>query len=159
VRGYQLAAFDDEASRPTLDELFMDMARLWSYRSTCEHLRVGAVLVRDGRAIATGYNGSPPGMPHCRHTDTHKPKEEWERCTNTNHAEGNVLAFAAKYGQSTQDTTLYCTHSPCKTCSGLLVSAGVHRVVFSEYYQTEGLGLAGVQLLDEAGVTVDEEPL
>ena len=34
-------------------------------RSTCLRRQVGAVIVKDKRILATGYNGAPPGMPHC----------------------------------------------------------------------------------------------
>lgn len=49
----------------------MDMAQVVSQRSTCSRLHVGAIVSRDGRVIATGYNGAPSGLPHCIH-------EEWE---------------------------------------------------------------------------------
>lgn len=126
----------------------MDIAWVWAQRSTCQHLNVGAVLARESRVIASGFNGSPPGLPHCQHDKETKRT----RCTNTIHAEANALAFAARYGVSTVDATLYTTHSPCKTCAGLLVAAGIVRVVYSYVYQTDGLGDAGLELMRSAGI-------
>lgn len=138
--------------RPSLDETFFDNAVSWSRRSTCQHLSVGAVLAVDGHQLAAGYNGAPPGLPHCRHD----LEDEYTRCTNTNHAEGNVLAFAARYGQATYGSTLYATHSPCRPCAGLLISAGIKVVKYLHIYGTEGLGLAGLEWLEASGVTVEQ---
>jgi dCMP deaminase len=138
--------------RPGIDQTFMDIALTWALRSTCQHLHVGAVLAMEARTIASGYNGAPPGMEHCRH-DMEVTRR---RCTNTNHAEGNVLAFAARYGMPTDGTTLYTTHSPCKPCAGLLIAAGIERVVYADVYQTEGLGEEGLAWLEAAGVEVDK---
>lgn len=138
--------------RPTVDQTLMDIAATWAKRSTCQHLNVGAVLAYESRVISTGFNGAPPGMEHCRH-DMEVTRQ---RCTNTNHAEGNVLAFAARYGVPTVDTTLYTTHSPCKACAGLLIAAGVIRVVYGDVYQTEGLGAEGLAWLESAGVETEK---
>ena len=47
------------------DQYFMIQAALLASRSTCNRLSVGAVLVRDKRIIAGGYNGSVAGDAHC----------------------------------------------------------------------------------------------
>ena len=52
-------------NRPSWDEYFMEMAELTAKRSTCMRRNVGAVIVKDKRAIATGYNGAPMGIAHC----------------------------------------------------------------------------------------------
>jgi deoxycytidylate deaminase len=52
-------------ARPSWDEYFMQIARDVATRATCLRRHVGAVIVRDRRILSTGYNGSPPGMPHC----------------------------------------------------------------------------------------------
>jgi dCMP deaminase len=43
----------------------MLIAKLVSTRSTCNSRPTGAVLVKDRQILATGYNGSMPGAPHC----------------------------------------------------------------------------------------------
>lgn len=137
-------------TRPNVDRIHLETAHLWAQRSTCSHLNVGAVLARDARTIATGYNGAPAGQQHCQH----HLETEYTRCTNTVHAEGNVLAFAARYGLATAGATLYSTHTPCKVCAGLLVNAGIVRVVYDGVYETDGLGKAGLDLMLASGVEI-----
>jgi dCMP deaminase len=120
-------------------------AAVWAQRSTCSRLAVGAVLARDGRVLSTGYNGAPAGLPHCVH-------EADEPCSITVHAEANALLFAGRHGASTLDTTMYCTHAPCLACSGLLLNAGVARVVYRNWYRSD----AGLERLAAAGVKVEK---
>ena len=54
--------------RPNWDEYFMKMVDLAATRSTCLKRKVGAVLVRDNKVLAIGYNGAPTGMRHCEET-------------------------------------------------------------------------------------------
>ena len=125
----------------------MAIAMLVASRGTCDRAQVGAVIAREGRIISIGYNGAPPGLPHCN-TNNHGFGEGWGRepyetgCRNAIHAEANALAFAARYGVSTADATLYVTVSPCLTCAMLLVAAGIERVIYAERYRdTAGLNL------------------
>lgn len=119
-------------SRPSRDKTLMDVAKVFARRSTCK-VRVGAVLAKDGRVIATGYNGSPPGQPHC--IDEGCILDNTHRCTRTIHAEINVVLMAARYGISTEGTTLYCTTTPCPNCSKLLTNSGVSTVVYDKIYR------------------------
>lgn len=123
----------------------MQVARVIAARATCSRLQVGAVITRDGRVVATGYNGAPAGMPHCQHDGTE------QRCTRAIHAERNVIGFAARHGVRTDQTTLYLTHAPCLDCASVLIAAGVVRVVYGETYRSE----AGIVSLSEVGVTVE----
>jgi dCMP deaminase len=120
--------------RPSIDEAMLDTAAVWARRSTCTRLAVGAVLAREGRVLSTGYNGAPAGLAHCVHEDE-------EPCTVAVHAEANALLFAARHGARTLDTTMYCTHAPCLACSGLLLNAGVARVVYRQPFRSQD-GLA-----------------
>lgn len=123
--------------------ILMETACLWSKRGTCSRLRVGAVLSRNGRIIATGYNGNVSGADHCEHT-TNDP------CETAVHAEENVLYFAARHGTKTEGSDLYVTHNPCYRCARGLVNAGIARVVYlNEYRDT-----SGVQLLVDSGIRV-----
>lgn len=125
---------------------FLELATWFGEHGTCSRLRVGAILVRDRRIISTGYNGAPAGLPHCNHYDFDEP------CERAVHAEANVIAFAAKYGVSTQDTVLYTTHAPCVSCSQLIINAGITKVVYGEAYRiTEGQ-----ELLEEAGIVINQ---
>ncbi len=126
-------------SRPSWPEYFMSIAKLVATRSTCLRRAVGAVLVKDKRIMATGYNGAPTGIRHCiemgclRESLEVKPGERHELCRGL-HAEQNVIIQAAYYGVMTQGTTLYTTHKPCIICSKMLINAGVKRIVFLEGY-------------------------
>src|SRR5262245_53449449 len=121
--------------------VFMDVARRIGELGTCPRLQVGAVLIRDGRCISWGYNGSPPGAPHCVHLAD-------EPCTTATHAEANAVAFAARQGISTEGATLFVTVSPCAACARLLIAAGISCVRYAEPYRDP----EGLQILEEAGV-------
>jgi dCMP deaminase len=135
--------------RPSWDEYFMMMARdVVSTRATCLRRKVGAVLVRDKRILTTGYNGSPPGMPHCTEVGCWMVEGH---CIRTIHAEQNAIVQAAIHGISTQGATCYVTSAPCVHCAKLLIAAGIVRVVYADRY-TDTLG---EQILREAGVILD----
>lgn len=130
--------------RITRDEYLLNEVFNAAKRSTCLRLQVGAVLVRDGRPILAGYNGALSGFPHCT-PDTCGPDKP---CSNTVHAEVNLIYFAARHGISTLGSTLWCTDSPCKICAEAIIQAGIQEVVFFRRYRVS-LGLA---LLTQAGV-------
>ena len=126
--------------RPSWNDYFMDIARLVATRSTCQRRKVGAVLVRDKRILATGYNGVPSGMKHCdavgclRETLNIPSGERHELCRGV-HAEQNAIIQAAKHGISIDGATLYCTHSPCLICAKMLVQAGIRKAFYLEGYE------------------------
>lgn len=118
-------------TRISRDEALMGIAQLVAKRSTCQKGN-GAVLVREGRVIATGYNGSPPGRPHC--IDVGCLLDDYGHCLASIHAEINVILMAARYGISTEGCTLYCTTFPCPNCAKLLTNSGVKRIVYLKEY-------------------------
>jgi dCMP deaminase len=131
--------------RPSRDDVLMDHARLVARRSTCSRLHVGSVASREGRLLVSGYNGAPSGIAHCDHEGSFDP------CQRSVHAEANVIAYAARWGIRLMGAELFTTHSPCLSCSQLLVNSGILRVVFSELFrETEGL-----ELLTQAGIMVE----
>ena len=137
--------------RPTWDEYFLDIAFSVAERSTCDRAHVGAVLVRDKRILATGYNGSPAGLPHCDEAghlmvDGH--------CVRTLHAEQNAIIQSALHGVSSEGATAYVTHQPCLTCAKMLINAGIQRVVYAGNY----LDNYSRQFLAEARVQLDHLP-
>ena len=117
----------------------MSIAKLVATRSTCLRRSVGAVLVKDKRILATGYNGAPTGIRHCEETGCLRAKlkvkagERHELCRGL-HAEQNVIIQAAYYGVTTRGTTLYSTHKPCIICSKMLINAGVEKIFFLNGY-------------------------
>jgi dCMP deaminase len=129
----------DYVSRPSWTEYFMSIAKLVATRSTCLRRSVGAVLVKDKRILATGYNGAPTGIRHCKETGclreslAVKPGERHELCRGL-HAEQNVIIQSAYYGVMTKGTTLYSTHKPCIICTKMLINAGIKKIFFLDGY-------------------------
>ncbi|MCD6155442.1 MAG: cytidine/deoxycytidylate deaminase family protein [Candidatus Atribacteria bacterium] len=128
-----------ETKRPEWDEYFMSIAELVSSRSTCLRRKVGAVLVREKRILATGYNGAPSGIKHCTPKTCLRSKQgvpsgkQQELCRGL-HAEQNVIIQAALHGVSTRGATLYCTHKPCILCAKMIINAGIVRIVYRNHY-------------------------
>lgn len=117
--------------RITRDEYLLNEVLNAAKRSTCLRLQVGAVLVREGRPILAGYNGALSGFPHC----TPDTCGEGRPCSNTVHAEANVIYFAARYGIATAGATLWCTDSPCKTCAEAIIQADITEIVYLRMYR------------------------
>ncbi len=133
--------------RPSWDEYFLKLAMLVSERATCPRMHAGAVLVKNKRILATGYNGSIPGQPHCDDigcmiVDNH--------CVRTIHAEMNAIIQCAIHGVSTQGATAYITNMPCTNCAKALIGAGIKEIViFSDYH-----GTLAKEFFKDANVTI-----
>lgn len=142
--------------RPDWDEYFLQLADLVASRSTCMRRHVGAVLVKDERIIATGYNGAPRGIKHCLEVGCLRDRlgipsgQRYELCRGV-HAEQNAIINAAYYGVSTRDTVLYCTNQPCIICARMIANAGIRRVVHRGNFQ-DSLAL---EILEEAGIKME----
>ena len=141
-----------KTKRPTWDEYFLKLAMLASERSTCPRMHCGCVLVKDRFVLATGYNGSIPGQPHCEDdgcliVDGH--------CVRTNHAEINALVQAAIHGVNISGSTAYITNMSCTTCAKALIAAGIKRVVvFSDFHDT-----LATKFYTESGVEIVKLPM
>jgi dCMP deaminase len=125
--------------RPAWDEYFLEMANLVSKRSTCLRRRVGAVLVKDKRILATGYNGAPSGLKHCIDIGCLRDKlgipsgQRHELCRAL-HAEQNALIQASLYGISLKSSSLYATNQPCVICAKMLINAGIKEIIIASGY-------------------------
>ena len=146
--------------RPTWDEYFMLQAELAKLRSNCITRHVGAVIVRNNRQIATGYNGTPPGVKNCfdggckrcsdRMNGKIKSGEELDRCI-CNHAESNAIMHCAILGieAGTKDAILYSTFVPCIECTKMAITIGIKRIVCLDTYPE-----TDYDLLKEANVEI-----
>jgi dCMP deaminase len=129
--------------RPTWEEYFMDITHLVAKRSTCLRRQVGAVLVRDKKILATGYNGAPSGLEHCLEVGCLREKlgipsgERHELCRGL-HAEQNAIIQAAYHGVGIRGATLYCTNHPCIICSKMIINAGSRRSFLSRVTRLPG---------------------
>ena len=134
-----------------------ELLTVYERRSTCKRLQVAAVLTKDGRVIASGWNGVPHGLCHCEDhfagvDEETMLREHGDFSTNNEiHAECNCLSFAARHGIATDGTDLACTYSPCLPCAKQIIASGVAHVYYKiEYDRDAG---AGLQLLHKAGVS------
>ncbi|MBC9784526.1 deaminase [Heliobacillus mobilis] len=118
--------------RKDWDSYFLDIAFEVASRSTCPRRSVGAVIVKDKRIKATGYNGSPARLPHCADEGCYMLNHH---CIRTIHAEVNALLECAP--DDRKGATVYVTDRPCAECSKLLISTGISRVVFARDYHTD----------------------
>jgi len=147
-------------SRPSWDEYFMELAKVVAKRSTCIRQKVGAIIVKDKRILATGYNGAPSGMDHCLDIGCLREKlkvpsgERQELCRGL-HAEQNAIIQAAKFGICIEGSILYTTHCPCITCAKMIINAGIKKVVYGKEYADK----RGLELLKEAGIEVVYIPI
>lgn len=116
------------------DEIYMNLAHAVALQGTCPRALVGAVLVRQGHPLSVGYNGAPPGMPHCAELYGEHHALVEGSCKNAVHAELNSIAWAARNGIRTEGATLYCTHQPCIPCGQALLSARIIKVYYGKPY-------------------------
>ena len=141
--------------RPSWDEYFMEMAKLVAKRSTCLRRSVGAVLVKDKRILATGYNGAPRGLKHCIDIGCMRQKlkipsgQRHELCRAL-HAEQNALIQASLYGISVEGSLLYATNQPCVICAKMLINAGIKEIIIGEGYPDK----MAMDFLRQAGIRV-----
>ncbi|EJS43379.1 dcd1p [Saccharomyces arboricola H-6] len=139
--------------RPSWDSYFMKLATLAASRSNCMKRRVGCVIVRECRVIATGYNGTPRhltncfngGCPRCNDGDS----KNLHTCLCL-HAEENALLEAGR-DRVGQNATLYCDTCPCLTCSVKIVQTGISEVVYSQTYRMDE---ESFKVLRNAGIVV-----
>jgi len=117
---------------------FLKSATLLSQESKCVSKQVGAILVHEYRTISTGYNGTPAGHVNCNQVFDPKnfDREEHHKFSLQRelHAEANAIAFAAKHGIATDDSTMYCTLEPCDDCLKLMIAAGVKKAYYLHDY-------------------------
>ena len=142
--------------RPGWDEYFMKIARVVASRSNCMKRKVAAVIVKDGRIISTGYNGTPRGVKNCNQGGC-------PRCNSFNpsgaslsecfcsHAEENAIVQASYHGIGIKDATIFTTFSPCLLCTKMIINSGLKEVVYNLAYP---MGGQAIQLLKEADIKV-----
>ncbi|MCP3030377.1 ComE operon protein 2 [Halobacillus sp. A1] len=134
--------------RISWDHYFMAQSYLLKTRSTCERLAVGAVIIRDKRMIAGGYNGSVSGGVHCIDEGCYVIDGH---CVRTIHAEMNALLQCSKFGVATEGAEIYVTHFPCLHCTKAIIQAGIKAVYYSEDYRNHPYA---IQLFEDAKVAM-----
>ena len=128
-------------NRLSWDEYFIEILKIVSQRSSCLSRQVGAVIVKDNRILATGYNGSPSGVQSCYEKGycirkNSKSGENLNMCFAT-HAEENAILQCAKFGISCDGATIYITCFPCERCMKSIIQSGIKEVVYINDYNDE----------------------
>ena len=146
---------EEKYIRPSWDEYFMKITEMVGSRGSCDRGRAGCIITRDRRIVATGYVGSPIGLPHCdevgheMHTVTHEDGSTSRHCIRTTHAEQNAICEAARMGISIEGGTLYCKMTPCYTCAKMIINAGIKKVVCAQDYHA---GARSKEIFEQAGI-------
>ena len=130
---------EDYKDRPSWDETFMIAAYESATRASCLHLKNGAVIVKDKRVKASGYNGSPSGIESCLvrgcRKDLLQIAQEVKRTGNCRgaHAERNAMDQLAR--DDLKGAVLYTVMFPCSDCAKEIVGNGIVEVVYSVMYK------------------------
>lgn len=152
---------EEKYIRPTWDEYFMKIMAAVSARGTCDRGRASCVIVKDNRILATGYAGSPPGLPHCDEAghlmiksteENDNTNKLHEHCVRTIHAEQNAIVHAARVGTALERSTIYVNLEPCPVCARLIIAAGIKRVVCKKRYHAANLTR---EMFSKVGIQLD----
>ena len=145
-------------SRPSFDDIYMELAENLAQRSHCVKIHVGAVLTKDTRIVSLGYNGPPAGTHNC---DVEWPKDGCPRdskggCSLALHAEQNAIIYAAKNNVPLENCSIYVTLSPCLACARIIYASGIKKVIYlNSYAEYKKIGSdEGVDFLKKFGVEV-----
>ena len=139
------------------DRNFINIATEIATASKCVSKNVGAVIVKNGRILSTGYNGTPPGYTNCcdhwngEYTSEH---HEWSK-TYEIHAEMNALIWAAREGISVKDATIYVTLEPCSDCSKNIIASGIKRIVYDKSYEHTNSEIV-TKFIKDNGVIIEQ---
>jgi dCMP deaminase len=130
-------------------DLYFTIARAAAKRSTCQRKHIGAVIVPRRGVLLIGYNGAPQGLPHCLDAGCLIGSDGG--CLRTQHAEANVIAWAARNGIALAGAEMFTTVSPCLSCAKMIINAGVESVLYLEAYRE----VQPLEYLKDARVHVD----
>lgn len=139
---------------------YMDVAQLTSSLSYATRLQVGAVIVKGHKILATGYNGMPAGWDNNCEDEIGHVLDDANNIVETRlktkqevlHAESNALMKVASSTESSENSTMFCTHAPCIHCAKLIYQSGID----SLYYRNTYRDTAGLEFLEKSGVSVTQ---
>jgi len=117
------------------DILWMRRAlELAQQAADCDEVPVGAVIVRDGKEIGSGYNAPISGHDPTAHAEIQAIREAARRA-------GNYRLSGA---------TLYVTIEPCTMCAGALVHGRVSRLVYGAPEPKAGAVVSRSDVLEQS---------
>jgi dCMP deaminase len=139
------------------DRNFINIAHEIASASKCVSKQVGAVIVKNGRILSTGYNGTPAGYTNCcEHWNGEYTKDHhnWSK-TYEIHAEMNAIIWAAREGISIDGATIYVTLEPCSECSKNLIASGIKRIVYDRAYEHTNSDVVS-KFIKDNGVIIEQ---
>ena len=125
---------------------YISIADTIGKESKCKRRKVGAILVKNGNIIAFGYNGTPSGF--CNDCEDENGVTKLEVL----HAESNAIAKCSKGSQSSKNSDLYVSLSPCINCAKMIIQAGIVNVYYQDVYRD----VSGLDLLKKAGINCNQ---
>lgn len=120
-------------------DYFMNVAEETAKLSYSNRLKVGSIIVKDGRILSIGYNGTPAGWDNICEDEDNNTKDE------VIHAEANAILKLAATSDSCKGAVLFTTHAPCIHCAKLIYQASVGQVVYKYPYRDT----AGIEFLNQ----------
>jgi dCMP deaminase len=133
-----------QENRPTMLDVWIELAQLLARRSTCSRRHVGAVVVSSNMKsiYGYGYNGNYAGGPNgC-------DRPEASGNCGCIHAEDN--AFTNSIGKD-KNMVMISLVVPCPTCAKRIVNEGGIKTV---YYTTDYHTNEGIVILENSGIKV-----
>ena len=133
-----------------LDVMYLKIAELISQQSYCTKRHVGAIIVKDGAIVSTGYNGTISGFENvCEYRNE---AGELKTKPDVLHAEANAITKVACSTISTEGSTIYVTCSPCIECAKLIIQSKITRVIYHTMFSKP----EGLELLKKANVLCEQ---
>lgn len=123
------------------DNVYMNIAFEISKLSKCVSKKVGCIVVKDQRILASGYNGTPSGFLNCsenfdKNNFNRNEHHEWSNIYEI-HGELNLICFCAKNGIELKDSVLYTTLKPCYQCTKNIIQSGIIKIIYKDEYDLE----------------------
>lgn len=132
-------------------KLYMNLARQVANMSYAIKAQVGCIAVKEGRVISMGWNGTPTGFDNnCEDFDIEQEKLVTK--PEVLHAELNCISKIAASTESSKDSSIYVTLSPCLHCAKIIAQAGVKEV----YYDREYDDSSGIELLRKLNIKCEK---
>lgn len=150
-------------------KIFLDVAEKLSGMSHCISHKVGCILVKDGRIISTGYNGTPASTINCddyfsnrisdKNNLTDAEREEHHAFSEKFeiHAELNAILCAAKNGISIDGSILYSTLHPCYNCLKMICNSGIKTIIYRYEYDKFSLTSEIKEMIERCGIQLIPE--
>lgn len=127
--------------------LYLDLVDRIAEESYCVRLQVGSLIVKDDNIISFGYNGTTKGaLNNCEETI----EDELVTLRTVIHSESNSITKACRSPISTENSTMYCTHSCCIDCAKLIIQSGIDRFIYKHDYRDT----SGIEFLLDSGIQV-----